>query len=168
MSVISAVATVTALCGCSNPVEYQGADSGIDAVLWRQVADFEDPLAFHAPSSHDPEEYLAGLGGSRWDGTTETLPDLRSGGVALYDMSWTDSTARFSVFITSGPRPDVPTDDGHTYDGPSQVYTCYGITSELDPAQKSATRTIFTECPDALVDQLPEDAAFASGEVFDG
>ncbi|MFC9559604.1 hypothetical protein [Agromyces sp. NPDC056965] len=159
------------LTGCR--AEYHGHDSGIDGVLWRQIAAFEDPLSsgFYRPSAGDPAAYLAGLEVQRWDGLDASAPglDLRNGGVVLYDVSSTDSAAEFSVFITSGPRADVVTDEGGKYTGPSTVYTCYGMETEFrSREQPSADRIIFDDCPPALVELLPEDAAFASGEVFDG
>lgn len=164
-----AALAVGAMClsGCS-PTEYHGSDSEIDGVLWRQIAGFEDPMNFAQPTTRDASTYLAQLGGERWDGSTSTLPELSDGGIVLYDISTTGSVARFSVFISSGPRPDVPTDAGQDYAGPSQVYTCYGITADLGSAEPVVDRTIFDECPTGLVRQLPADAAFASGEVFDG
>jgi hypothetical protein len=139
-----------------------------NGTLARQIASFEDPMDFHESSSREPLTYLAELGGDRWDGTASTLPDLSEGAIVLYDVSAAESVAEFSVFISSGPRPDVPTDDGHDYSGPSQVYTCYGITTDLGAEMLTVDRAIFTECPTALVNELPEDAAFASGDVFDG
>ncbi len=153
--------------GCS-PIEYHGFDSGIDGVLWRQIASFEDAMTFYESSTRVPTTYLSELGGDRWNGSVSTLPDLSDGGIVLYDVSTSASSAGFSVFISSGPRPDVPTDSGHVYRGPSQVYTCYGIAADLGSASVVVERTIFTECPAALVNRLPEDAAFASGDVFDG
>ena len=61
------------------------------------------------------------------------------------------------------------TDEGGKYTGPSTVYTCYGIKTEFRSREEpSADRIIFDDCPPTLVGMLPEDAAFASGEVFDG
>lgn len=74
----------------------------------------------------------------------------------------------FSVFISSGPRPHVPTETGHDYAGPSQIYTCYGIAADFGSAGLTADRTIYAKCPAELVNLLPEDSAFASGDVFDG
>lgn len=63
----------------------------------------------------------------------------------------------------------MATDEGLNYVGPSTVFTCYGITAQLEPmALPAVDRTIFDDCPPALVRLLPEDAAFASAEVFDG
>ena len=155
------------LSGCSS-VEYHGYDSGIDGTLWRQIAGFEDPMNFYQLSTREPMTYVAELGGDRWDGSASTLPDLSEGAVVLYDVSTTESVAALSVFISSGPRPEVPTDTGNDYAGPSQVYTCYGLTADLGAAIRTVDRSVFTECPTALVSLLPEDATFASGDVFDG
>lgn len=159
------------LTGCR--AEYHGHDSGIDGVLWRQIASFEDPLSrsLYQPSVNEPADYLDTIGGLRWNGSEASADglDLRKGGVVLYDVSSTDSAAELSVFIASGPRPDVVTDERRKYTGPSTVFTCYGIETQFQPgAEPSADRIIFDDCPPALVELLPGDAAFASGEVFDG
>jgi hypothetical protein len=161
------------LTGCRT--EYHGYDSGIDGVLWRQVASFEDPLSWSlyrpAVDDNEPSAYVDAIEGLRWDGSDASAAglDLREGGVVIYDTSVTDSTAELSVFIASGPRPDRVTDKGLNYVGPSTVFTCYGVTAQFEPmALPSVDRAIFVDCPPALVRLLPEDAAFASGEVFDG
>lgn len=93
--------------------EYRGRDSGIDGVLWRQIAGFEDPLPerFYTAQSTEPSKYL--------------------------DLSSTDTTAKFSVFISSGPRSGGPTDDGRTYSGPSGVFTCYAIEAQFRGTRES-------------------------------
>ncbi|TFB59979.1 hypothetical protein [Cryobacterium sp. Sr3] len=89
--------------------------------------------------------------------------------MVLYDISSTDSAAEVSVFIASGPRPDVLTDDGQHYNGPSQVFTCYRVEAAFSSgAAPSVGRVTFDDCPAARVELMPEGAAFASGEVFDG
>ena len=166
-SAIAVSATALALTGCG-PTEYRGYESGIDGVLWRQIASFREPLSFelYQPRVNEPDLYLAALSGTRWDGraSTATEIDLDAGGVVLYDLSSTPSSAEVSVFIASGPRS--PVDDGAS---PSEVYTCYRIETEFvgDP-MPSAGRVLLDSCPEPLVSLLPEDAAFASGEVFDG
>ena len=161
------------LTGCRT--EYHGHDSEIDGVLWRQIASFEDPLSrsLYRPAVNDnePPAYLDAIEGLRWDGSEASAAglDLRKGGVVLYETSSTDTAAELSVFIASGPRPDVATDEGLKHTGPSTVFTCYGIKAEFQPSVlPSVDRIIFDDCPAALVKLLPEDAAFASGEVFDG
>jgi hypothetical protein len=161
------------LTGCRT--EYHGYDSGIDGVLWRQVTSFEDPLSrsLYRPTVDDnePSAYLNALEGVRWDGSEASAAglDLREGGVAIFDVSSTNSSAELSVFIASGQRPDVATEEGLNYVGPSMVFTCYGVTAQFEPmALPAVDRTIFDDCPPALVRLLPEDAAFASAEVFDG
>jgi hypothetical protein len=182
-------AASVSVAGCTT--EYHGHDSGIDGVLWRQMASFEDPLSttiwnpldetiairhtlapdLYPPAMDDPREYLAGIDAPRWDGAQLSLPqfELERGGVILYDAVATDSTATFSLFIASGPRSNAPTDQGGVYSGPSEVYTCYSLevrfASDVPP---HLVRTAFTECPPELVDLLADDAAFASAEVFDG
>lgn len=171
-----ALTTIVAasLTGCAT--EYHGYDSGIDGVLWRQVAAFEDPLSksIYEPareSTQTPDEYLAGIDQTRWDGTARALPLLGNGGggVLLYDVASKDLSASFSLFIASGPRPDISTDDGRPYLGPSEVYTCYSINVDFGiTATRSAIRTVLKRCPAELVGLLAKDAAYASAEVFDG
>lgn len=160
-----------ALAGCST--KYQGYHSGIDGVLWRQVASFEDPVSrtLFVPVANEPTGYLDDVGGVRWDGAAASAADLRleDGGVVLYDLSSTESIAKLSVFISSGPRSDEPTDEGPFYNGPSAVFTCFGIEARFRAeATPSVNRVIFDECPATLVMTVPQDAAFASAEVFDG
>jgi len=165
------VAVALTLAGCAT--EYHGFDSGIDGVIWRQIDELESPLSVEifGPSTSDPADYLASLPGSRWDGSLSSARslDLDRGGVVLYNMATRAHSAKVSVFIASGPRPNVPTDEGGRYDGPGTVYTCYGFRTDFATGQHSPTsRTTYSKCPHALTDQLPEDAVFASGEVFDG
>jgi hypothetical protein len=155
------------LSGCS-AIEYHGYDSGIDGTLWRQIAAFEDPVNFYDMSMREPLTYLAELGVTQWDGSTSTVPDLSEGTILLYDVSTTEITADFSVFISSGHRPSVQTDDGHDYVGRSEVYTCYGLHANFSTTMPTVERTISTTCSAVLVKKLPSDAAFASGDVFDG
>lgn len=164
-------ALLIVLTGCR--AEYRGHDSAIDGVLWRQIASFEDSLSrsLYQPSINEPAGYLDAIDGLRWNGSEATAAglDLRKGGVVLYDISSNSSAAEFSVFIASGPRPDVVTDEGRKYTGPSTVFTCYGIEAEFQSGvEPSVDRVIFDDCPTSLVELLPGDAAFASGEVFDG
>jgi hypothetical protein len=164
-------AIAIALTGCNT--EYHGATSGSDGTLWRQIAAFEDPLSLslYQSSATQPIEYLASLQGERWGGSVASTSnlDISEGGVVLYDISSTDSSADLSVYIASGPRPDVPTDDGRDYNGPAQVYTCYRVIAVFSPGvEPSAYPVTFDDCPAALVELSPAGAAFASGEVFDG
>lgn len=167
-----ALAAAVALSGCRPSAN----DRVIDGVLWRQVASFEDPLSRQLydplgqdPLANDPATYLAVLGGARWDGTDSSAEDLSlgRGGVVLYDLSSTMSVAELSVFVASGPRADVPTDDGRPYFGPSAVFTCYGVRAEFG-AELAVQQTDFDECPAALVARLPGDATFVVGRAFDG
>lgn len=167
----ASVVVVVALSSSGCRTEYRGYDSGIDGVLARQVASFEDPLSRDLYGSHasSPGPYLAALDGARWSGSAASAAELglARGGVVLYDEASAESAAEVSVFIASGPRPDVPTDAGGPYYGPSTVYTCYRVRAEFGQ-ETTEERTEFDACPAALVKQLPADAAFASGEVFDG
>ncbi|MBC7763810.1 MAG: hypothetical protein H7201_18880 [Candidatus Saccharibacteria bacterium] len=170
---VSGMFVVIALSITGCVTEYHGYDSGIDGTLWRQIAAFEDPLSrsLFQPSVDEPDAYLGSLPGQLWTGSVASAADidLREGGVVLYERTATDSTAALSVFIASGPRPDVPTDRGGRYNGPSQVFTCYQVEAFFSAeAAPSIGRVTVDDCPLALVDLLPKDAAFASGEVFDG
>ncbi|WP_146080912.1 hypothetical protein [Rathayibacter sp. AY1C2] len=162
---VSAIAFLVSGCG---PTEYRGYDSGIDGVLWRQIAAFEDPLSreLFSPRVNESAPYLAALNGTQWNGEASTAAelDLDAGGGVLYDLSSTPTLANASVFIASGPRS--PADDSA---GPSEVYTCYRVETAFngDP-MPSAGRVLLDSCPEPLVSLLAEDAAFASGEVFDG
>ena len=169
LSMFSGIAL--SLTGCHT--EYNGYDSGIDGTLWRQIASLRDPLnrSLYQPSANEPVGYLDSLPGDRWSGSVASASDLdlRDGGVVLYDISSTDSAAELSVFIASGPRPDVPTDEGYRYNGPSQVFTCYRMEATFSRGvAPSVDRVTLDDCPAALVELMPEDAVFASGEVFDG
>lgn len=168
-TLLLATAVVGSLSGCRT--EYRGHESGIDGVLWRQLASVEDPFSREVFDSlaRSPIGYLDALDGARWSGTAAAAADLdlRNGGVVLYEISSTESMAEFSVFIASGPRPEVATDDGRQYSGPSAVFTCFGVRADPGP-DLEVERTEFDECPAALVAQLPDDAAFAGIEVFDG
>ncbi|MCM6763033.1 hypothetical protein NB037_11455 [Rathayibacter sp. ZW T2_19] len=97
---VGAIALLVAGCG---PTEYHGSDSGIDGVLWRRIAAFEDPLSseLFEPRVTEPAPYLAALSGRRWDGEASTAAelDLAAGGVVLYDLSSTPTSANASVFI---------------------------------------------------------------------
>jgi len=163
----TASAAALLLSGCG-PTRYEGYESGIDDVLARQISAFEDPLSSQLlqPQVDEPEPYLAALSGMRWDGETSTASglDLDAGGVVLYDISSTPFSTGVSVFIASGPRSPVV--DGAS---PSEVYTCYRVEAEFtrDP-MPSTGRTLLDDCPEPLVALLPEDSAFASGDVFDG
>jgi hypothetical protein len=169
------VLTVTTICsveltGCAT--EYRGPSSGIDGVLWRQVASIEDPLVaeIYQPSTQEPEAYLDALGQPVWDGRDASVPDLGlgDGGGVLYDVEAGASAVGFSVFIASGPRADEPTDSGGRYGGPGEVFTCYRYEVEFGAPSPAAGRTVLDDCPPVLVDELADDAAFASAEVFDG
>lgn len=159
------------LTGCAAP-EYHGPYSGIDGVLWRQVAAFEDPLskALHSPTVDDPAAYLDSLEAEPWDGQASSVDSLEldEGGVVLYDVTSASTTASVSIFIASGPRPDVAADDGRPYAGPSEVYTCFSVNAVFDPLPARSDRELLEGCPASLVSRLSPDAAFASDEVFDG
>ena len=184
-AVAALLAGATAAC---TTTEYHGYDSGIDGWFCDRIALHKDPLSqsiygpldatiaikhrlapdLYPPAVSDPTEYLAGVVGTRWDGSVRSIPDLglADGGAILYDVATTPSFASFSVFITSGARPGGV---GREHPGPSEVYTCYSVEVAFGGASEpQAARTALAECPSPLVDELAEDAAFASVEVFDG
>ncbi|WP_172592301.1 hypothetical protein [Subtercola boreus] len=166
---LSGTAVAMALSGCS-ATEYRGGNSGIDGALWRQIKSFDGPSDVAAGT---PAGYLNSFDGQRWDGTDMTLPNLNGGGAVLYAVTMTDVTASYSLFVASGPRPDAAAEGNQASLGPSQVYTCsseqitFGSATSGSPT--FSTRNIeLDECPARLVGLLPEDAAFASSEVFQG
>jgi len=145
-------------------------DPDIDGHLWRQVAALEDPLwgAIYDNSAIDPEAYVKSLGGAYWDGVTDaTTLAVEDGAVVIHDVALLNGSAEFSVFISSGPRPNVAADDGTEYNGPSQVYTCFRVhvSAAADP---DPHRVDEKNCPDELLANMPRDSAFAEDSVFDG
>jgi len=164
----SMLAIVALLAGCRT--EYRGMDPDIDGHLWRQVAALEDPLwgAIYDNSAIDPEAYVKSLGGAYWNGVTDarTLA-VDDGAVVIYNVTYFSDSAEFSVFISSGPRPNVAADDGTEYNGPSQVYTCFRVhvaaAADPDPLLLDDE-----ECAKELLEKMPSDAAFAEDSVFDG
>ena len=75
-ALVCAVVATGSLSACSSP-EYHGFDSGLDGVLWRQLAFYEDPLSrsLYQPTADEPSEYLDALPGARWDGTAASARD---------------------------------------------------------------------------------------------
>jgi hypothetical protein len=148
-----------ALTGCRT--EYRGHDSGIDGTLWRLIASFEDPLSrsLYQPPVNETVNYLDSLQGERWSGSVASTfdldLDLREGGMVLYDISSSECVAEFSVCIASGPRPDVPTDGGRDYNGPSQVFTCYQVEAAFSPGVAASVGRV----------TLAEDPAEAEGNI---
>jgi len=145
-------------------------DPDIDGHLWRQVAALEDPLwtEIYDTSAIEPEAYVRSLGGKHWDGITDAANlAVDDGTVIIHDVTLLDDSAEFSVFISSGPRPNVATDDGDVYEGPSQVYTCFRV--HVTAASDADPRLLDDEdCPKELLATMPRDAAFAEDSVFDG
>jgi hypothetical protein len=168
---IAVALVVLASSACST--EYHGPYSDIDGVLWRQVAGFEDPFtdSVYQSRENDPNALVESLSGTSWDGTSESAERIHvaDGGVVTYDVSSAAHEAAFSVFVSSGPRADQTAGRDETYTGPSAVFTCYRLhVYPYADATPAIDRIILDECPNALVEAMPDDAAFASGEVFDG
>ena len=164
----SVLAIVALLAGCRT--EYRGMDADIDGHLWRQVAAVEDPLwgKIYDTSAVDPEEYVRSLGGAHWDGSSNAGElAVDEGAVVIHDVTLLNDWAEFSVFISSGPRPNVASDEGTEYTGPSQVYTCFRVhvTAAADPDPQLLDDE---PCPKELLANMPGDAAFAEDSVFDG
>ena len=162
---------VLALSACST--EYHGPYSDIDDVLWRQVASFKDPFSnsLYRSSEDDLEALVGSLPVATWDGTPDSAAQLEiaDGGLVMYDVSSSSHEAELSVFISSGSRADQLTGTEEPYTGPSAVFTCYSLHAySYADATLSIDRVVLDECPRALVDTMPGDAAFASVEVFDG
>jgi hypothetical protein len=87
----------------------------------------------------------------------------------IYDFSRDSQNVNFSVFISSGPRPNVLTDEGTHYSGPNAVFTCFGWHASFDGnGDFDGERVDDRACSPELVAQLPPDAAFAEIELFDG
>src|SRR5690606_21489618 len=86
---LCAIVATTTFTGCA--VEYHGYPSGIDGVLWRQVASFEDPLSqrLYSPPVDGPTAYLDTLPGARWDGDALSAAEfeIEQGGIVLYNIS---------------------------------------------------------------------------------
>lgn len=191
-----AAALIAALCGCL-PVDsgcesdvdrtvYCGWESDIDGVLWRQVAAHEDPLWTRLGQPRSVETYLDDTEGTVWDGVTDPSElGVARGAVLFYDVDRSGSRYEFGVFISSGPRPDVLTDEGDPYRGPSQVFTCFTVIADIVPLPQierdrddwrdgidlqavAVDRDVDVECPSELVAEMPPDAAFAFDDVFDG
>jgi len=170
---IPAVALST-LAGCQagyDQLQSDGFLTTIDGTLWRQIATIEDPLSNDMFGKAKQDDYLDELEVAHWSGDLTSVADLRlaDGGAAIYDVSTVGSVISYSVFISSGPRDDGPTDDGEQYLGPDTVYTCYGIKANFHSGSSAyVDRLLWSGCPEALVDALPDDALFVSDDVFDG
>jgi len=159
------------LSACST--EYHGPYSDIDGVLWKQIASFEATFSSSVYQSieDDPNALVDSLPGTSWDGSSESAESMNiaDGGVVVYDLSPSGREVAFSVFISSGPRAEQIEGRERPYTGPSAVFTCYTLHVVPNAGGTLSTgRVILDECPVALVDMMPDDAAFASGEVFDG
>lgn len=169
--VLAAGLVALSLSACAT--EYHGPHSDIDSVLWMQVAGLEDPFlsGLHRAWEGDPQAFADSLPGARWDGTPDSVErlDIGDGGVVVYDVSPTRDGAEFSVFVSSGPRAEQIPGREKAYTGPSAVFTCSTVTvvAHAD-GTLSTRRTTLDGCPAPLVEALPDDAAFASAEVFDG
>ncbi|WP_150953637.1 hypothetical protein [Microbacterium testaceum] len=156
-------AVILGLAGCSSEGRQE-----IDGVLWRQTMAHEKLGALLDVSQRETETVLAGLRSATWDRETQAPPDVSGGGMVVYDLDIAEPAAAFSVFLASGPRPDVPRDGGGLYRGPSEVYTCWDVTATFDLTPATTTRELRTECPPTLVEQLLDDAAFVRRDAFDG
>lgn len=157
-------AVVLGLAGCSS----ERGRPDVDGVLWRQTIAHEKLGALLDVSQRETGSVLERLRGAAWDRETQTPPDVSGGVMVVYDLDTTEPTAAFSVFLSSGPRPDVPRDDGGPYRGPSQVYTCWDMTATFGVTPAMTTRELLTQCPPVLVEQLSDDAAFVRRDGFDG
>lgn len=169
---VAAVALVM-LTGCRT--EYHGSQSGVDGVFWRQIDAVKQPLFadFAYLNPHVAEQtFVDEMTAAEWDGHSDPAAlDVKAGRLVTYNLTQTVSRMTFGVLISSGPRPDVPTDSGQTYSGPSQIYTCFGYTAKFNHGAVSIDRVQVydsSKCPPKLVKQLPDDAAFADLHVFDG
>lgn len=164
------------LLGCSSGqpggrVVWEDTDEDADGVLWRQIAALEDPFSEHLFSARSLDSYVDDLGATIWDGTSDADDlGIDEGALIVYNVEQDQADIALDVFISSGPRPNVPDDDGATYTGPGSVFTCYRVSLDFSENLKDPTfnRTEFDHCPAALVAEMRDDAAFAYGSVFDG
>lgn len=172
---------VAALSGCRP----DPSDSGVDGYLWRQVAEHLDPVKhalYNGGELYDAPPitvaaYLALIPATRWDGTSapEDL-GLLPGGAVLHNLERSDDQLSFDVFVSSGPRPDVTSNDGWLgYFGPHSVYTCFGWTVDVtdgmisrDPYNVPGSGEPYTTCDTTLVATLADDAGFAPIDAFNG
>jgi hypothetical protein len=169
IAALALVTLTTALAGCRT--EYRGPDSGIDGVLWRQVAAMKDPFmtALLHSTATDPREFIDSLPGERWDGSSDPSNLVDEGVLIVYHITTGSDRAALSVLIWSGPRPDVPTDAGDAYVGPGSVYTCFDATARFDETLAAEVERLDdAECASDLVDALPDDSAHADITVFSG
>ena len=157
-------AVVLGLAGCSS----ERGRQDVDGELWRQAMAHEKVGALLDVSQRETETVLTGLRDAAWDRTEQTPPDVREGAMVVYDLHIAEPTATFSVFLSSGPRPDLPRDGGGLSNGPSEVYTCWDVTATFGRTPATTTRELRAECPPALVEQLSDDAAFVGRDAFDG
>lgn len=179
---IGALAAIAlALSGC-RPDPY---DTGVDGVLWRQVAEHLDPIKSFTGNASEPydappmpvDTYLYLVPAIKWDRASDPEAAwFESGGAVIHDMERTETQLSFDVFVSSGPRPaDLPTDDGYPYFGPGTVYTCFGFVVEVeneaisrDPYGYFTERESLASCDPELVALLADDAAFAEIDSFNG
>lgn len=163
-------------------------DSGVDGVLWRQVAEHLDPIKSFIYNGHigyqsddvpdmPVDTYLYLLPATKWDRTIDPKASwVESGGAIIHDIERSETQLSFEVFVGSGPRPaDVPTDDGFAYFGPPTVYTCFGWVVGVvdgmisrDPYNVPGEGESREACDPELVALLPDDAAFAEIDSFNG
>ena len=169
--VATAIALVTiaaALAGCRTT--YTGYESDIDGVLWRQVAMREDFFWRMVHDARSEDLLIHDTRATVWDGASDAADlGIADSAVIIWDLEHTDHRYDFKLFISSGPRPDRPTDFGEVYRGPSEVFTCFGVTATFaDGVFPEVERDVEVTCPEELIAQMPADAAFATDDVFDG
>lgn len=181
-SVGIAVAGVVALlagCGTGQMTHYRADpyESGIDGTLWRLIASVADPVhaMLNPASSLTPtaESLFDALPATEWTGEPTQLPDLDEAAAVVYDVRSVGDETEFSLFFSSGLRPDVPTDSGGEYSGPGSVFTCSGHRVRFGEYAIVEHETLFVatapdDCPTELVDAMPGDVAFAELAVFSG
>ena len=144
-------------------------------MLWRLVSSAEDGLRLAVRDSltTEADAFFADLPAVRWHGGNADLPNLDRSVAVIYDARAIDGGAEFSIFASSGDRPDVPTDRGTTYSGPDSVFTCWGMRVEFGPyAVEGSKDTVYADspddCPDELIAAMPGVTAFAEPLVFTG
>ena len=171
-----AIALLALLTACSPSMTvYRGVESGIDGVLWRQVASVEDPLSGRQgiTGGTSAQEYFSMMGIVRWDDAASPVPDLGQPVIVASDVVESDRRVTFAAFLSSGMRLDVPTDRGQPYSGPDSVFTCYVLTVTfgtygVDHIERSSESAVPEDCPAELVAAMPGVTSYAEPGVFDG
>lgn len=167
-----AVGVLISLVGC--------AATTYDGVLWRQVADFKDPLgnALNSAEGTSRSTFVEGvktdagtLPGHYWDGIARPADlGLGQGGAAYSNIQESENGLEVDGLISSGARNS---DDDDLHDsqpdyGPSMIYTCFTIALEAPSETITGWTYLQDECDADLVRTLGGEARFYPVEEFHG